>query len=335
MKIYANEYKREPEIKVSVIVPIYNAEKHLNECIESIVNQTLKEIEIICVNDGSTDSSLALLKKWEKADERIKIINNYNHGTGFSINCGIHIAKGEYITEVDCDDFIDPDMYEYLYSISDKADIVKSGYYSFFNKDKDLPYSLVNRNCKFNPLELDYMSRYRVFGFQSSYWSAIYRRKFILKHDLMWNETPGASFQDTSIIFKTTALADKMIWTDRSFYHWRVSEPHSVTSTNYPKAVLYEYACMEQFLKENPYKALGLRAILSKMRLGTYSWNYSRIAPEDKLDFAIEAAKDLKRDIEYFDLRYYSPREVKIFKTWALNPKKFHEIATKAREQEK
>ena len=107
----------EPEPpKVSVIVPVYNAEKHLDECIDSIVNQTLKDIEIICIDDCSTDNSYLILKEWAKKDKRIKVLRNkYNRGTGATINYGIRMADGEYIGEVDCDDFIDHEMYEYLY----------------------------------------------------------------------------------------------------------------------------------------------------------------------------------------------------------------------------
>ena len=116
--------------KVSVIVPVYNGEKHLDECLASICGQTMKELQIICVDDGSTDSSLDILKKWEKKDPRIEIVDIKNHGTGYAINTGIYRAFGEYIAEVDCDDFIDPDMYEYLYKLIKRtdADVVSADY---------------------------------------------------------------------------------------------------------------------------------------------------------------------------------------------------------------
>lgn len=291
--------------KVSVIVPVYNSSKYLRECLDSILNQTLKEIEVIIIDDGSTDESISIISEYEDKDERVKALFNINHGTGYTINQGIKLARGEYIAEVDADDFIDPDMYEYLYSIADGADVVKSGYYSYFEDGRDYPYSLVKEVQRFCPIELDIMSRFLVFSFQPSYWTAIYKRKFIWDNQLYWNETPGASFQDTSIIFKMNALCKSMVWTNRSFYHWRVGEPHSITSNKWPYAVIYEYACMENFLEEHIEMQLPLRAILSKLRDGTYFWNASRLSGEEQKTFIEKAAADFERDNDFQDLRFY------------------------------
>ena len=318
--------------KVSVIVPVYNSAKHLDQCLSSISGQTLRELQIICVNDGSTDNSLDILRTWQQRDPRIEIINIENHGTGYAVNTGICAAFGEYIAEVDADDFVDPDMYESLYAISDGADVVKSGYYSYYSKDRDLPYSLVDKVQSFKPIDLDYRSRLLVFQFQPSFWTAIYRRRFIEDNNLFWNETPGASFQDTSIIFKINALCQKMVWTDTSYYHWRVGEEHSITSTKWPYAVIYEYAVMENFLEEHKELQLPLRYILSRLRFGTYSWNVSRIADEDKLEFVKKAAVDLKRDNDYQDVRYYQEEAWKSYLLWMNEPDRFYEAVRKAEE---
>ena len=103
--------------KVSVIIPVFNTEKYLRKCLNSVCNQTLKDIEIICVNDSSTDDSLEILKEYAAKDERIKLINFIeNKGAAAARNAGIDIARGEYIGFVDCDDYIDLDFYEKLYS---------------------------------------------------------------------------------------------------------------------------------------------------------------------------------------------------------------------------
>ncbi len=101
--------------KISVIIPIYNTEKHLRQCLDSIINQTLKEIEIICVNDESTDGSLDIVNEYAQKDERIKIINKKNNGAAAARNTGMDHAAGEYIGFVDSDDWIALDMYEKLY----------------------------------------------------------------------------------------------------------------------------------------------------------------------------------------------------------------------------
>ncbi len=115
--------------KVSVIVPVYNVEKFLERCLESIINQTLKDIEIICVNDGSTDKSEQILEEFKTKDNRIIIINQENAGVSAARNKGIDIATGEYIGFVDSDDWIDLDFYEKLYNTAKKhdADIAVAG----------------------------------------------------------------------------------------------------------------------------------------------------------------------------------------------------------------
>ena len=110
--------------KISILVPIYNVEKYLRECLDSILNQTLKDIEIICINDGSTDSSLEILNEYSSKDSRVKIINKANSGYGASMNKGLEAASGEYIGIVESDDFIKTTMFEDLYNIAEKKDIL-------------------------------------------------------------------------------------------------------------------------------------------------------------------------------------------------------------------
>ena len=124
-------------IYVSIIMPIYNAERFLHQSLGSVVDQTLKNIEIICVNDGSTDSSLSMMKQYAAEDKRIRIIDKANGGYGQSMNCGLRIAKGEYIGILEPDDFMSKDMLETLYNIAKKnnADVVKSNYFEYKTKD--------------------------------------------------------------------------------------------------------------------------------------------------------------------------------------------------------
>ena len=103
-------------VKVSVIVPIYNTEKYIGKCLNSLVNQTLRDIEIICVNDGSTDNSMITVRKFANNDFRIKIIEQENKKQGAARNAGMRIATGEYISFVDSDDWVDLDFYEKLYN---------------------------------------------------------------------------------------------------------------------------------------------------------------------------------------------------------------------------
>ena len=109
--------------KVSVILPVYNVSDYLRQCMDSIVGQTLKDIEIICVDDGSTDDSLAILKEYEAKDQRVKVIQQANAGAGAARNKGLEIATGEYLSFLDSDDFVDVNMYEQLYLKAKAKDI--------------------------------------------------------------------------------------------------------------------------------------------------------------------------------------------------------------------
>ena len=121
------------EFKVSVLVPIYNVERYLEKCLQSLCNQTLSDIEILCINDGSTDSSKAIVESFKKKDLRIVLIDKENTGYGSSMNVGLEQARGTYIAIVESDDFIDSDMMERLYEMAEtyNLDIVKSTCYFY------------------------------------------------------------------------------------------------------------------------------------------------------------------------------------------------------------
>ena len=116
--------------KVSIIIPVYNTEIYLEKCLESIIRQSLKEIEIIITNDGSSDNSLQIIRAFEEFDKRIKVINQEKQGQAAARNRGIEIAKGEYIGFVDSDDWIDFDYYEKLYLTAKKynSDVALADY---------------------------------------------------------------------------------------------------------------------------------------------------------------------------------------------------------------
>ena len=109
-------------VKVSIVVPIYNAELYLKQCLDSIINQTLKEIEIICVNDGSTDKSAKIVEEYAKKDNRIRVITKTNTGYGNSMNIGFDAAVGEYVGLIESDDFVDKEMFATLYNVAKPHD---------------------------------------------------------------------------------------------------------------------------------------------------------------------------------------------------------------------
>lgn len=162
-------------IKISVIVPVYNMEKYLEKCLDSLVNQTLKEIEIIAVNDGSKDKSINILKKYSKKYKNIKIYDHDNQGISKTRNFGIEKATGEYIAFIDSDDYVDTRMFEIMYKKAkkDNLDIVVCDYYNYYeNKNKIEKFKIVD----FKDTTIS-VNKSLIFQINPSPWNKIYKKE--------------------------------------------------------------------------------------------------------------------------------------------------------------
>ena len=137
--------------KISVIVPVYNVERYLDRCIQSILNQTLKELEIILVDDGSPDNCPALCDEYAQKDARIKVIHKKNEGLGFARNAGLNLASGKFVSFLDSDDWVAPAMYETLYRVAEKmkCDTVYCSLQYYYSKDKIIPFEEVGQEVFF------------------------------------------------------------------------------------------------------------------------------------------------------------------------------------------
>ena len=229
-------------VLVSIIVPVYNTDRYLRQCIESLIQQTIQNIEIICVNDGSTDGSLQILEEYAKKDLRINIISKPNSGYGDSMNVGMAMAKGEYVGIVESDDYALPDMFASLYKEAKEqnADIVKSNYYSV-SKEKGQRYeetlSEISYHAPFCPRD-----KTEIWKAAPSIWSSIYRRTFLEEHRIQFNKSPGASYQDVSFSIKTLLSAEKMVCVPEAYLCYRCDNENS--SVRSPKKV---YCIMDEF----------------------------------------------------------------------------------------
>lgn len=205
--------------KISVVIPCYNVEKYLHQCLDSVVNQTLKDIEIICVNDGSKDSTLSIIQEYAAQDNRIKIIDKPNGGYGESMNRGFDLATGEYLGIIESDDYADLDMFEKLYACAKEhdLDVVKSGFYFYFSKptERNTPNpiaSYITSQRTFCPVT-DFESKMEMvdfFNIKPTIWSAIYRKDFIRGNNIRFNETPGASYQ--ALISRYGPVPSGFVW---------------------------------------------------------------------------------------------------------------------------
>ncbi len=219
---------------ISVIVPIYNVEEYLTTCLESIVNQSLKEIEIICVNDGSEDGSLRILNEFAEKDDRIVVLSGPNKGYGHAINSGIEVATGEYIGIVESDDFILEEMYESLYSVAKEyptVDIIKSNLIRFFGDGLDDDCSIVH-TCKshlYNRV-IQMLEEPDVFDSNITNQTGIYKRELFEQYNIRLNESKGAAFQDNGLWFQLFTRASSIYFLNKEFYMYRMDREESSTN---------------------------------------------------------------------------------------------------------
>lgn len=214
---------------VSVIVPIYNIETYLEQALKSICEQTYPHLDIICINDGSTDNSLAIMQSFAKNDSRIRIVDKENGGYGAACNRGIQEAVGEYISIIEPDDWIEPTMYEdlitFIYSFDRPIDIAKSAYWRIVNPDTPQQQKL---NCTYRhrikpaaqPFQIE-KAAYHLLSHHPSIWSALYRKGFLETQGIRFREYPGAGWADNPFLIETLCQAETIVFLDKAYYCYR------------------------------------------------------------------------------------------------------------------
>lgn len=298
-------------IKISVLVPIYNVEQYLPKCLDSLCDQTLKSIEIICINDGSTDASEAILDEYAKNHSNIVVINKKNSGYGDSMNRGLEAATGEYIGIVESDDFIDQNGFEKLYELAKKtdADIVKANYY-YHSEDKDEIHEVV-KNQKTNKATT-ISDDYNILIEEPGIWSAIYRRDFLNENKIRFRTTPGASYQDTGFFFKTACAAKKIVYTKNAFLHYRTDNANSsVKSLEKVNYVVEEYADIEKFLEKCEVSD-EVKYTIQAAKFGAFHWNLQRLPKDLAKEFIVTIKQEFSKadkagllQKKYFPTKYW------------------------------
>ena len=266
-------------MKISVLVPVYNVEKYLPQCMNSIIGQTHKNLEIICIDDGSTDSSGRILDEYAEKDARIKVIHKPNAGYGHSMNMGLANATGEYIGIVESDDYISADMYEKLAEIAEnqteKSDIIKADYYKVSRLEavKCQEFDMDMCSCKIQVREYP-----GLFSKSCNIWAGIYRREFLEQNSIRFLETPGAAYQDTSFYFKVLIMADSIFLTEEAFYYYRIDNENS--SVNSDKKIFCICEEMDEiksyFVKRNMFDG-WVEGVYYPFMFRAYQWNFYRL----------------------------------------------------------
>lgn len=281
--------------KVSVVIPCYNVENYLRQCLDSVVGQTLKDMEIICVNDGSKDGTLSILQEYAAADPRVRIIDKPNGGYGESMNRGFDAATGEYLGIVESDDYADPEMFQSLYDCAKTydLDVVKAGFYYYYSKpeERNVPCPIASRVTSqrtFTPLTgfQSKMEMVEFFNIKPTIWSAIYRRDFIRANHIRFHETPGASYQDASFNFKVWVCAQRVRLLPQCFLHYRQdNEASSVNDPGKVYCICDEYDEMERFLLEHPVERAAVEPVMVRIKYDSYNWNYLRLSEPLQKEF--------------------------------------------------
>ena len=289
---------------LSVLVPCYNVEKFIEECLRSISDQTFTNFEVICINDGSTDATLEIIKCFCNLDSRFRVVDKPNSGYGDSMNIGLAQAKGDFIAIIESDDYIESTMFEDLLRHAKKynLDIVRSGfYYTYPDVERIEPFSYIQKHIVLKPL-----NNREIFYQPPAIWASIYRREFLEANNIKFLPTPGASFQDTSFAFKCYLKCNRFMFVPGCYVHYRQHENNSVRSDGKLYCVCDEWNEIIQYAQKDR-NFQEIKQLIGELFNNTYRWNYNRLTTKGRQRFIKKWSEDVKK---YDDLGISLPENI-------------------------
>ncbi|RKJ02532.1 glycosyltransferase [bacterium D16-54] len=317
--------------KISILVPVYNTKKYLKKCLSSIINQTFLDMEIICMDDGSTDGSGRILDWFAKQDPRIRVIHKKNTGYGNTMNQAFALAEGNYIGIVESDDYVVSSMYENLYQAieSDQLDFVKSDFYRLWDREdgtEKLEYRSLTKYSGFYNQVLNPNQEWEAYYMEKFTWNGLYRKQFIRENGIRYNETPGASYQDNGFWFQTFYFAKRVMFLDQALYCYRQDNPDSsVNSNKKVYAMKQEYDYIRNFLLRQNGVNVRLLKICFHFRLEGYLFTLSMLANPyiQELAEVIKDECELYEQKEEADFDRFSEEKLDIICQVRENPKEY------------
>lgn len=228
---------------ISVIIPIYNVDRYLKECLDSVINQTFEDIEIICINDGSTDNSCAVLEEYAKKNSKIVVVNQENKGQSVARNVGLQVARGKYISFVDSDDFINTDMYESLIPfMSGDVNLVVFDVNVFGEQDNSMNKYFRMKFC--GEVNIDGNA---IFRCPVTPWNKIYRKDIIEKYEILFPEK--LHYEDNSFHWKYMMHAKKAYFLKKKLYNYRIRKNSIIGETKSKNSKVTDHfiLCLEIF----------------------------------------------------------------------------------------
>lgn len=286
--------------KISIIVPIYNMENYLEECLNSLINQTLKDIEIICINDGSTDNSLEILKEYAKNDTRIRIFSQVNQGQGIARNKGIKIAKGEYLLFVDPDDYINSKTCEILYNTfkDTKANIIQFDYENLYEHPRLKKSRILSNevNDIVNTFKIYPNSYYDtnkipicLYGQRLMAWDKAYSVKFLKENNIHFASNKYA--EDHIFTIMATFNEKKIYYLNKQLYIYRCRPNSAVNNISDDNFCIFDnFKYIEKFLgSKNLLEKFSKEFIIYKSQI--IQCHFQNISDKKKFEY-IEQAKE-------------------------------------------
>ena len=289
--------------KVTIVIPVLNVRPYIRECLDSVVNQTLTEIEIFCVDAGSTDGTLEIEQEYAKKDSRITILEDTACSTGYAKNIGFQLAQSKYVAIVESDDYIALDMMEKLYDTAEQhgLDIVKGNYRSFLGEGASRLF--VDKNVSLNREDydkvIDPQSDNRFFGWDMYTWTGLYKKAFLDRNRIRHNESKGAAFQDVGFWFQTFCYAERVYLIPDYFYHYRRDNPNaSVKNPNRTFIMCDEYSFIKDIISKDTLTWNRVLPAYYHELFRSYFVTYERLAEQLRPDFADRFFLEMKKGFE-------------------------------------
>ncbi|MCM1054535.1 MAG: glycosyltransferase [Bacteroides sp.] len=306
---------------VSVVIPVYNSERSLGACLERLLRQTLRETEIICVDDGSTDMSAEILKKYAAADPRVKFLSQENRGPGSARNHGLKEAVGEYVIFLDSDDLFEPSMLERMVrEIRDaNADMVVCRADSFDNitgetlfSEWKMPIGMLNEGLTFSPSD---KSDVLFQLFQGWPWDKMFRTDFVRRHGLKYPDLPNS--QDLVFVFEALVLAKKISVIDKVLVHRRMNRSSSVSNSrsSHIESPYNAVMIFSEMMKDNRLWEL-YQSSFYRWVLNFWLWHFTTLAgePQKKCFSLMKKEWFPKFNFDALEKGNYDPRDYKLYK---------------------
>ena len=290
-------------------MPSLNVGAYIREALESVVRQTMRDIEIICIDAGSTDGTLQIIEEFAAKDDRIKVIHSDVKSYGRQMNLGLDAAKGDYIALVETDDAVVPNMCERLYAVAvaHGADVVKADYVRFTGELSDPQCERTVMPCTPNPdlygKTVDPRTDRRAVQF-SIICGNLYRREFLKGENIRFNETPGASYQDIGFLMQTNFLAKRMHFLQEHFYLYRRDNPNSsINSKGKAFAVCREFDFIRERLAAHGDAMRAFAGECGREMFFSYWSTLHRIGAEFRGEFIMRFSDDLRAAFKRGELR--------------------------------